>query len=40
VRGRPGTAEEVAALIAFLLSDQSANMTGSVVTTDGGWTAA
>jgi NAD(P)-dependent dehydrogenase (short-subunit alcohol dehydrogenase family) len=38
--GRPGRPEDVAALVAFLLSDESGNMTGSVVTTDGGWTAA
>jgi NAD(P)-dependent dehydrogenase (short-subunit alcohol dehydrogenase family) len=29
----------VAALVAFLLSDQAKNMTGSVIATDGGWTA-
>jgi NAD(P)-dependent dehydrogenase (short-subunit alcohol dehydrogenase family) len=38
--GRPGEPEEVAALVAFLLGDRARNMTGSVVTTDGGWTAA
>jgi NAD(P)-dependent dehydrogenase (short-subunit alcohol dehydrogenase family) len=37
---RPGDPEDVAALVAFLLSDQARNMTGSIITTDGGWTAA
>jgi meso-butanediol dehydrogenase/(S,S)-butanediol dehydrogenase/diacetyl reductase len=37
--GHPGRPEDVAALIAFLLSAEATNMTGSVVTTDGGWTA-
>jgi len=37
--GRIGQPEDVAALVAFLLSDQAKNMTGSVITTDGGWTA-
>jgi 3-oxoacyl-[acyl-carrier protein] reductase len=37
--GHPGDPVDVAALIAFLLSDQAKNMTGSVITTDGGWTA-
>jgi len=37
--GRQSTAEEVAAAIAFLLSDDAGSMTGSVLTIDGGWTA-
>ncbi len=37
--GQPGRPEDVAGLIAFLLSQEALNMTGSVVTTDGGWTA-
>jgi NAD(P)-dependent dehydrogenase (short-subunit alcohol dehydrogenase family) len=36
---RVGTAEEVAATIAFLLSPESAFLTGSIVAADGGWTA-
>ncbi|KAF2493488.1 oxidoreductase [Lophium mytilinum] len=35
--GRPGKAEEVANLVAFLLSDESAFITGAVHTIDGGW---
>lgn len=37
--GRQSTAEEIAAAIAFLLSDDSASTTGSVLIVDGGWTA-
>jgi len=32
-------AESVAATITFLLSDDSANTTGAIVTSDGGWSA-
>jgi NAD(P)-dependent dehydrogenase (short-subunit alcohol dehydrogenase family) len=37
--GRIGKPEDVASLIAYLLSDQARNMTGSIIATDGGWTA-
>lgn len=40
LRGHPGKPDEVGDLVAFLLDDRAANMTGSIVTTDGGWTAA
>jgi NAD(P)-dependent dehydrogenase (short-subunit alcohol dehydrogenase family) len=36
--GRYAKAEEIAEQIAFLLSDQAATMTGSVLVTDGGYT--
>jgi NAD(P)-dependent dehydrogenase (short-subunit alcohol dehydrogenase family) len=37
--GRQGRPEEIAATIAFIMSDEAGSMTGSVVTLDGGWTA-
>ena len=35
--GRLGTAEEVAQLVVFLASDESAFMTGDAIVIDGGW---
>lgn len=37
--GRPGDADEIAAAAAFLLSDASSYLVGSILTADGGWTA-
>lgn len=34
---RKGSAEEVAMLIAFLLSDESTYITGNSISIDGGW---
>ncbi len=35
--GRLGTPEEIASLVVYLASDESANVTGSVFVADGGW---
>lgn len=37
--GRIGSPEEIAELVAFLLSDRAPYVNGTVVTADGGWTA-
>jgi NAD(P)-dependent dehydrogenase (short-subunit alcohol dehydrogenase family) len=37
--GRSGGADEIAALVLFLLSDASSFITGAVIAQDGGWTA-
>ena len=36
--GRLGTADEIAALVVYLASDESAFTTGGVHVADGGWT--
>jgi len=38
--GRLGTPEDVAALVRYLCSDEAGFVQGSVISTDGGWTAA
>jgi NAD(P)-dependent dehydrogenase (short-subunit alcohol dehydrogenase family) len=35
--GREGTSDEVAKLIAFLLSDESSYISGNAISIDGGW---
>jgi meso-butanediol dehydrogenase / (S,S)-butanediol dehydrogenase / diacetyl reductase len=37
--GRLGRPEEIASIIAFLMSEEAGSMTGSIVAVDGGWTA-
>ncbi|HYX86761.1 MAG TPA: SDR family oxidoreductase [Gaiellales bacterium] len=37
--GRSAHAEEIAAAIAFMMSEDAGSMSGSIVTVDGGWTA-
>lgn len=38
--GRLGAPEEVASLVRYICSDEAGFMTGSIITIDGGWTAA
>ena len=38
IQQREATAEEQAASILFLVSDDATHMTGATVQTDGGWT--
>ena len=37
--GRPAAPEEIAAVVAFLVSDDAAYLTGSSILVDGGWLA-
>lgn len=37
--GRPGTPEEIAHAVLFLVAPESSYVTGSILTVDGGWTA-
>lgn len=37
--GRLADADEIAALLSWLASDEASNLTGSIITADGGWTA-
>lgn len=37
VRGLPSTAQQQAALITYLLSDDSTNISGAIIASDGGW---
>jgi NAD(P)-dependent dehydrogenase (short-subunit alcohol dehydrogenase family) len=37
--GRTAQAEDIAAAIAFLASDEARNINGAVLTSDGGWSA-
>ena len=36
---KPAEADELAATITYLLSDDASNMNGAIVTCDGGWSA-
>lgn len=38
-QGRPGTCEEVAPLVVYLLSDESSYVNGAEITLDGGYSA-